>query len=221
MNKIEIKNLSKNYYKDNKKICVLNNANYTFYKKKFYVIMGKSGSGKSTLLNIIAGLVDKDKGEVLFDNQNIHDSSVYAKVRNKNLGLVYQSFLLHNYLTALENVMLPLFISKKSSDAKKIALKKLNDLSLADRYAHYPLELSGGEQQRVAIARALVNAPDFILADEPTGNLDEKNETFLFNYFKDLAHKNNDGVIVVSHNNSIKKYADVVLILENGELHEE
>lgn len=217
MNSIELINCSKSYEKNHKKIDVLRNINYKFLKGKFYVIMGESGSGKSTLINIISGLVKSDSGKILFDNKEVKDSNSYAKIRNKNIGLVFQSFLLHDNLTSLENVMLPLFIN--SSNKNNHAFMLFDSLGLKDRINHYPCELSGGEIQRVAIARSLINNPDFILADEPTGNLDKKNEKFIFEYFKKIS--SDKCIIVVSHNESIKKYADIVLILKEGLLYEE
>ncbi len=219
MQTITIRNFSKIYVKNNQKIIALNKINYEFIKGKFYVIMGKSGSGKSTLLNSIAGLIESDSGIILYDNQNLTNT---AKLRNENVGLVYQNFLLNENMTAIENVMLPTFLNKSLNKTKryKKAESILKELDLSNRLNHYPKELSGGEQQRVAIARALINNPDFILADEPTGNLDEKNEELIFKILKKLANLGK-GIIVVSHNKAIKKYADTILILEAGDLHED
>lgn len=218
MQTITIRNFSKTYVKNNQKIIALNKINYEFIKGKFYVIMGKSGSGKSTLLNSIAGLIEGDSGTILYDNQNLTNT---AKLRNENIGLVYQNFLLNENMTAIENVMLPTFLNKNLDKTKryKKAVNILKELDLSNRLNHYPKELSGGEQQRVAIARALINNPDFILADEPTGNLDEKNEEPIFKILKKLANLEK-GIIVVSHNKAIKKYADAILILKDGDLHE-
>lgn len=219
MQTITIRNFSKIYVKNNQKIIALNKINYEFIKGKFYVIMGKSGSGKSTLLNSIAGLIEGDSGTILYDNQNLTNT---AKLRNENIGLVYQNFLLNENMTAIENVMLPTFLNKSLDKTKryKKAESILKELDLSNRLSHYPKELSGGEQQRVAIARALINNPDFILADEPTGNLDEKNEELIFKILKKLAN-HGKGIIIVSHNKAIKKYADTILILEAGDLHED
>lgn len=218
MQTITIRNFSKTYVKNNQKIIALNKINYEFIKGKFYVIMGKSGSGKSTLLNSIAGLIEGDSGTILYDNQNLTNT---AKLRNENVGLVYQNFLLNENMTAIENVMLPTFLNKNLDKIKryKKAVNILKELDLSNRLNHYPKELSGGEQQRVAVARALINNPDFILADEPTGNLDEKNEELIFKILKKLANLGK-GIIVVSHNKAIKKYADAILILKDGDLHE-
>ncbi len=221
--KIEIINCSKKYIKDGKEISVLNNLNYKFLSNKFYVIMGESGEGKSTLINVIAGLIKMSSGKVLYNGKEILGNSKLANLRNQKIGLVYQSYLLNDNLTALENVMLPTFLNKKMKKNERHikATNILNELGLENRINHYPKELSGGEQQRVAIARALINNPDIILADEPTGNLDGKNENYIFNLFKKLVVKRNKCVIVVSHNENIKKYADKVLYLKDGVLLED
>lgn len=222
MKKIKIENCYKSFKNKKKEISVLKKVTYEFESGKFYAIMGDSGSGKSTLMNIVAGLITKDAGNVYFNNKIIKGDKAFSELRNKEIGLVYQSYLLNEMMSALENVMLPLHLNKKLSSSKKeeIATEVLKDLGLKDRINHFPKELSGGEQQRVAIARALVNNPSVILADEPTGNLDKKNEKYIFELFKKLA-KEDKCVIVVSHNEEIKKYADIVLHLDGGKLNEE
>ena len=219
---IELKNCTKTYMKNNKKIIVLNKINYTFYYSKFYAIMGNSGSGKSTLINILAGLIKTDFGEILYDGKLQSTNFQLAKLRNENIGLVYQSYLLNDNMTALENVILPLLLNPTTniSEAKEKAKKLLKKFGLEKRYSHYPKELSGGEQQRVAIARALINNPDIILADEPTGNLDKENEKYVFSLLKELSKSEKKCVIVVSHNENINKYADEILILKDGKLNE-
>lgn len=197
----------------------LNLVTYKFEVGKFYAIMGESGSGKSTLINIL-GLMDKaTKGSVFLDGVDTRKCSddELCKLRNEKIGFVFQNFYLNNKLTALENVLLPMYINGN------IDLNKAKDLlktfNVLDRESHYPYELSGGEQQRVSLARALVNNPKYILADEPTGNLDSKNEDEVFNYLKDISK--DKCVIVVSHNEKIKNYADKVVYLEKGVLKDE
>lgn len=223
MDKIELVNCTKTYLKDNKSIKALNKVNYKFCKNKFYVIMGDSGSGKSTLINVLSGIISVDEGQVLYDNENITTNNRFAEIRNENVGLVYQSFLLNDNMTALENVLLPTFINKNLK--KKDALEKAKDLiksvGLENRMNHYPRELSGGEQQRFSICRALINDPDVILADEPTGSLDKKNEDYIFKLLSKLAKEEGKCVIVVSHNPSIKKYADIIVKMEKGKLYED
>lgn len=215
-----LENVLKCYVSESgQQVKALNLVTYKFEVGKFYAIMGESGSGKSTLINIL-GLMDKaTKGSVFLDGVDIRKCSddELCKLRNEKIGFVFQNFYLNNKLTALENVLLPMYINGN------VDLNKAKDLlktfNVLDRESHYPYELSGGEQQRVSLARALVNNPKYILADEPTGNLDSKNEDEVFNYLKDISK--DKCVIVVSHNEKIKNYADKVIYLEKGVLKDE
>lgn len=218
---ITIRNLSKNYKTRNREISVFSNLNVDFEKSKFYAIMGHSGSGKSTFINIL-GLIDCfDNGSYELYGKNVSDfnDAILSGLRMKNIGFVFQNFCLNQNLKAYENVMVPMLINKniKSSDRKNKALELLDMVGLSDRADHFPSELSGGEQQRVAIARALANDPEIILADEPTGNLDETYEEEIFSQLRQLADLGKY-VIVVSHSTDVKKYANVVYKLENGML---
>lgn len=221
MKLIELKNISKSYHLNNKYISVLSDLNVSFERGKFYAIMGHSGAGKSTLLNILGLLDTFDSGEYFFDGKNTKDLNEPI-FRNKRVGLIFQDFYLDNYLNAMENVMYPMFVNNdiKTNEMKMKALAMLDKVGLNERLEHYPKELSGGEKQRVAIARALINNPDVILADEPTGNLDEENEEKIFNILKMLT-KDNKCVIVVSHSNEVKNYADIVYELSKGGLKEQ
>ncbi len=220
---IVLKNGTKEFSLKDEKIIAMDNVNLKIDIGKLYVIMGHSGSGKSTLIQILGLLDNLTSGQLYIDGQDVSNISENDKadIRQKKIGFVFQSFYLNPKLTAIENVMLPMYINKdiESKNRRKKALKLLTNFGLENRINHYPKELSGGEQQRIAIARALANDPDFILADEPTGNLDVKNEEIVYNTLRELA---NDGkaVIVVSHNESIKKYADKVLYMESGKLSE-
>ncbi len=215
-----LENVLKCYVSESgQQVKALNLVTYKFEVGKFYAIMGESGSGKSTLINIL-GLMDKaTKGSVFLDGVDTRKCSddELCKLRNEKIGFVFQNFYLNNKLTALENVMLPMYINGN------VDLNKAKDLlktfNVLDRESHYPYELSGGEQQRISLARALVNNPKYILADEPTGNLDSKNEDEVFNYLKDISK--DKCVIVVSHNEKIKNYADKVIYLEKGVLKDE
>lgn len=215
-----LENVLKCYVSESgQQVKALNLVTYKFEVGKFYAIMGESGSGKSTLINIL-GLMDKaTKGSVFLDGVDTRKCSddELCKLRNEKIGFVFQNFYLNNKLTALENVLLPMYINGN------VDLNKAKDLlktfNVLDRESHYPYELSGGEQQRVSLARALVNNPKYILADEPTGNLDSKNEDEVFNYLKDISE--DKCVIVVSHNEKIKNYADKVVYLEKGVLKDE
>lgn len=215
-----LENVLKCYVSESgQQVKALNLVTYKFEVGKFYAIMGESGSGKSTLINILGLMDEATKGSVFLDGVDTRKCSddELCKLRNEKIGFVFQNFYLNNKLTALENVLLPMYINGN------VDLNKAKDLlktfNVLDRESHYPYELSGGEQQRVSLARALVNNPKYILADEPTGNLDSKNEDEVFNYLKDISK--DKCVIVVSHNEKIKNYADKVIYLEKGVLKDE
>ena len=219
---LKVKNLVKNYYKDNEKIEAVNNISYNFEKGKFYAIMGPSGSGKSTFLHLIGTLDTYDEGSVFINNIDVSllADLPLSKIRKEEIGFVFQSFYLNNNMKAYENVIMPIMLDKiPYKDKKEKGITILNSLGLEKRVNHYPSELSKGECQRVAIARALINNPNIILADEPTGNLDSKNERNIFELLKKLSLEGKC-VIVVSHNEEIKKYADVVLKIRDGKLYE-
>lgn len=218
---ITIEDITKTYKTKKRDVEVLKKIDLTFSLGKFYAIMGPSGSGKSTLFNIL-GLVDTPSSGTYkingIDTTKLTDKSS-SIIRMNNIGFVFQDFNLDPYLNALENVMMPLYLNKKikKEDREKISKDILTKLNLENRLEHFPNELSGGEAQRVAIARALVNNPNIILADEPTGNLDEELETEIFKILKSLT-KENKCVIVVSHSSKIKEYADVVYTLKDGKI---
>lgn len=218
---IELNNVNKKYVLKNETITALDNINLSFEKGKFYAIMGHSGSGKSTLIKVI-GLLDKiDSGIYKINGKETKElnSLEEALIRRDNIGLIFQDFFLDEHLKAYENVILPMLINDNipKDKRKEFALELLKIVDLSERVEHYPRELSGGEQQRVAIARALANNPTIILADEPTGNLDEDNEKLIFKILKILS-KQGKCVIVVSHSNEIKEYADVIYNIRKGRL---
>ena len=221
MKTIEIKNVSKVYPNGVK---AMDHVSLTVTEGEFIAVMGQSGSGKSTLLQVM-GLLDKcTEGAVLVNGRDVSKLSAneLADVRRKNLGFVFQSFHLNTHMKLYENIMMPMLINgeyKTKRDMKAKAMELAETVGLSHRVEHYPGELSGGEQQRVAIARALANDPDFILADEPTGNLDSKNEIMIFEELKKLSH-NGRGVLVVCHNDAIVDYADKIYIMKDGVLKE-
>lgn len=220
---INIKSISKTYIKENEIIHALKSITYNFEIGKFYAIMGNSGSGKSTLLNCLGLLDEIDNGEIVINNINVSclSDDQMSEFRRNKIGFIFQDYYLNPNMKAYENVMLPLFLNKNISEKEKKqkAIKILESLGLKDRVNHFPKELSGGEQQRVAIARALINNPDIILADEPTGNLDDENEKKIFALLKKISKKGKC-VIVVTHNSIIKNYADKVINLKKGEMYE-
>ncbi len=222
-NVIELKNVSKIYNTKNKTIVALDNVNYTFEINKFYAIMGPSGSGKSTFISILGLLENMTNGEYILNGMQISQLSEQeqAYYRMKNIGFVFQDFYLDDNMKSYENVILPMLINTTiaKKERKTRAFELLKRLNMQERMEHFPKELSGGEKQRVAIARALANDPFIILADEPTGNLDEENEKMVFGILKNLA-KDGKMVIVVSHSSIIKEYADVCITLNKGKLSE-
>lgn len=220
---ISLKNVIKYYETEREKIEVLNDVSIDFEYGKLYAIIGHSGCGKSTLVKIL-GLLDEMKSGKYYINgedvSNLSDNKC-SEIRNDKIGFIFQEFNLDPYLRAYENVIVPMRVNakNKSIDKKDKAIKLLNKVGLEKRVNHFPRQLSGGEQQRVCIARALANDPDIILADEPTGNLDEKNESIIFEELKKQA-KEGKCVIVVSHSKELKKYADKTLEIKSGNIKE-
>ena len=210
---IKLNNVTKQYKNG---VFGIKSFSFTFEKEKMYLIKGHSGSGKTTLLNIIGCLSSPTGGTILYDEKNIQNLSNVEKsdLRLKKVGFVFQNFFLNKNLTAKENVMLPMLI-RGNKGAEERALKLLTDVGMSERVDHYPYELSGGEQQRTAIARALSNNPEYIIADEPTGNLDEDNEVNVLNILKEISKKR--CVIISSHNNSVTNIVDEIIHLKNGE----
>ena len=218
---LKLENICKVYNSKTEEVIALNQINYQFEVGKFYAIMGHSGSGKSTLISIL-GLIDRpSSGKYYLNGEDVFKLDDYklSKLRNKEIGFIFQNFYLDEHLKAYENVMIPMIINENipKDERKNRAITLLKKLNLEKRVNHFPKEMSGGEQQRVAIARALANEPNIILADEPTGNLDKKNEHMIFEELKNLSLAGKL-VIVVSHSDEIKKYADIILELKDGEL---
>jgi len=201
-------------YGDNK---ILKGLNAAFEKGKLYAVKGRSGSGKTTLLSLIAGLMEAESGTIEYCGKNIKkiDRNNY---RSREIGMIFQSYnLLFNY-TASENIILSLNISgNKEKDKKAAAQKLLNSVGLdSEKAARRVLKLSGGEQQRVAIARCLAYNPNLIIADEPTGNLDEETEQAIMEIFLRLTREENKTVIIVTHSSRVSSFADKILRLDNG-----
>ncbi|MBQ4249914.1 MAG: ABC transporter ATP-binding protein [Clostridia bacterium] len=216
MSLLELKHVSK-IYGD---LHALDDVSMKVDTGEWVAIMGPSGSGKSTMMNII-GCMDKPSlGEVLLDGVDIskESSKNLTDIRRDKIGLIFQQFHLINYLTALENVMVAQYYH--SMPDEKEALEALARVGLADRAKHLPSQLSGGEQQRVCIARALINYPEIILADEPTGNLDEANENIVLDVFRQL-HRDGSTLIVVTHDPEVAEVAGRTVVLRNGRLTEE
>lgn len=194
---------------------VLTDINYSFELGKIYAIKGKSGSGKTTLLSLISGLETTYEGHIYYNNQDLKtiDLDTY---RNTYIGIVFQSYNLLPHLTAIENIMLSMDISKVNvPDKKERALQLMKNVGLNETFANRRvLKLSGGEQQRIAIARSLSYNPNIILADEPTGNLDKETEDEILKIFKTLAHQENKCVIIVTHSKNVCDNVDIVYELK-------
>ncbi len=218
-NYIEIKNLSKNYYNE-KKINVLKSLNYKFKKGKIYSLVGPSGSGKSTLLNILCLIDRPSNGSLIINNKKINfdDINKNDKIRSDYFGIIYQEKNLLNDFTAEENIYLAGIANGKTiKESANFAEKILKKLKLNKRSKHFPSQLSGGENQRIAIARSLINSPNFIIADEPSGNLDHKNAKDFFKILFNLKSKNRI-IIYATHNRDFANLADCRLQLINGKL---
>ncbi len=213
MSLLELKNVSK-IYGDLK---ALDNVSIHVDKGEWVAIMGPSGSGKSTMMNII-GCMDKPTlGEVLLDGVDIarESSKKLTDIRRDKIGLIFQQFHMVNYLTAVENVMVSQYYHSMPDEQE--ALEALGRVGLRERAHHLPSQLSGGEQQRVCVARALINHPELILADEPTGNLDEANENIVLDLFARL-HAEGTTLIVVTHDPEVADAAQRTIVLEHGKV---
>jgi len=215
---LEIKNIAKIYGEGPAKVVALNNVSLRVNEGDFMAIMGPSGSGKSTLLNIIGGLEYPSSGEVILDGERVDnlDENDFVDIRRGKIAYVFQEYHLLPSLTALENVMLPLTFCGAEKGEEK-ALEILKRVGLGERAEHKPSQLSGGEQQRVAIARALVNSPSLILADEPTGNMDQKTGREILDLFHQL-NKDGRSIIMVTHNPEIAKQAKEIIVLQDGQI---
>jgi len=217
---LSLKNVSKVYQVGDQKIYALKNISFDIHRGDFISIVGKSGSGKSTLMHIIGLLDSPTSGEVTLNGKNVskYEEKYLAKVRNEEIGFVFQAFNLLSRASALENVMLPLSYSNvpKSKWIKK-SEEMLELVDLKERMNNKSNELSGGQKQRVAIARALINDPAIILADEPTGNLDSKTGQEIIKKFIEL-NKLGKTIILVTHDNDLAKIAKEVFTIKDGEI---
>ena len=217
---IRLNGIKKVYWMGQEKIVALKDINLKFEANKIYCIIGTSGSGKSTLLNLLAGLEKPTSGQILF-NEKIRldkfNEDKLAEFRKKYIGFVFQAYNLFPTMSALENVCMPLiffFFLKKIRMAKAKEMLKL--VGLENRLNHKPNQMSGGQQQRVSIARAFVNNPKVIFADEPTGNLDTKTTFEMMDLITGIAKKNNQTLIIVTHDLEISDYANVIIHIRDG-----
>jgi len=218
---LKCENLTKFFTDGGRKIQIFEDLNFQINAGETVAIMGASGSGKSTLLHLLGGLDTANAGEINIQGENLSKLSGKQRglLRNQHLGFVYQFHHLLPEFSALENVMMPLLIGKSSkSAAKHKATEILNQVGLADRLTHRPAQLSGGERQRAAIARAMVTAPACILADEPTGNLDENTANSVMDLFIDLKQQYNTALVLVTHDQKVANKMQHQYILQQGAL---
>ena len=217
-NFLQLKNIQKKYIDASKNIQVLNGVNLSLSKNNIVSLIGPSGSGKSTLLHILGLLETVDQGEYIFNDIDLIDLKDDQKTiyRRKNISIVYQFNNLISDLRAIDNVILPMLINNLDlNESFKKAESLLSKLGLKERLNHYPHELSGGEQQRVAIARALINEPELILADEPTGNLDNKTANEVFEILLSLKSKERL-IVFATHNRELSDKADIQLAIQDS-----
>ncbi len=227
---LEARNIHKTYSNTDKELQVLKGINLSIEKEKFITLVGPSGAGKSTLLHILGGLDLPNKGNVIFQGEDLYKLNDLAlcRIRNIKMGFVFQFYHLLSEFTVLENVLMPALISRKSTlrlrsgqavnsrQLKGQAFKLLEEAGLSERMMHFPSQLSGGEQQRVAIVRALINEPQILFCDEPTGNLDSKTGNDIISLIKKISKENKMAVVLVTHNPELVNLADRVYQLRDG-----
>lgn len=217
-NIIKLNNINKFYTIGESSLHVLKDINLTVNRGDYIAILGASGSGKSTLMNIIGCMDTLDNGEYFINDTEVNkcDDDELSKIRNENIGFIFQKYNLIGQYTVLQNVMMPLLIRGMSSkDATKVAEESIEMVGLLDRIKHKPKELSGGQQQRVAIARALVTKPALLLADEPTGALDSNTGKEILELFKKLNDEGNT-IIMITHDLKVAKSSKKIINLDDG-----
>ncbi len=213
---LELKDVSKIYETVN----ALSEINLSVHRGEWVSIMGPSGSGKTTMINMIGAMDTPSLGKIILDGEEIQDMKAkdLTVMRRDKIGLIFQQFHLIHYLTAVENVMVSQYYHSMVDEEE--AIKALEKVGLGDRIHHLPHQLSGGEQQRVCIARALINSPAILLADEPTGNLDEENEQIVIDLMKQL-HAEGVTIIVVTHDPEVGEEAQRKIVLNHGRIVED
>lgn len=215
---LSIKEVQKSFHFKEEKIEVLKGVTFSVKKGEMVAIMGPSGVGKSTLLHLIAGLFKPDSGEIEIDGIETTKFSEEEMnlFRNKTIGFVFQHHYLLSEFSAIENVYIPALLTQNRKKALEKSETLLKGVYLSERKNHYPSQLSGGEQQRVAIARALINSPKILLADEPTGDLDESTSLKVFELLKFLVKRENLTMVMATHNKVLAEKCDHILFLHNG-----
>lgn len=219
---LQVQNLSKTYSSGAKDLTVLADINFSLNEGDKFSIVGSSGSGKTTLLGLCAGLDRATTGTVHLNGEELGglDEDQRARVRNQYVGFVFQNFQLLPTLTAIENVMVPMELRGEKKVYKK-AMNLLDRVGLAERFDHYPTQLSGGEQQRISIARAFSNDPKILFADEPTGNLDEETSQKIEDLLFELNKENGTTLVMVTHDMELAQKTDRILRLKGGQIIED
>lgn len=216
---LKVENLCKVYNNGENQVTALDNISLSVEKGEFIAILGQSGSGKSTLLHILGGVDTPSSGKVIVDGKEIYKKNAeeLAIFRRRQVGLIYQFYNLIPILDVVENITLPLKLDGQKANTERLE-ELINILGLQEQKKHLPKQLSGGQQQRVSIGRALINAPSLVLADEPTGNLDNKNSREIIELLKYSNKKYNQTLIIVTHDESIASQADRIIRLQDGKV---
>lgn len=216
---LSARNLKKTFQDGDNTLQVLKGVNFDLDKGDILTIKGASGSGKSTLLSLLGTLDQPDSGEIIINNNNLKTINNYDSIRNKHIGFVFQFHNLIAELNIIENVTIPTLIAGKNNDTDYIN-KLFEYFNLSNRKKSFPLDLSGGEKQRVSVMRAIINKPSIVIADEPTGNLDEKNAMKMIELFKNLNADFNLTFIIATHDEKVFRIGDKKMNLSNGTLKE-
>lgn len=216
---LEVKDLTKEYGQGDSKVVALDHVSFSVERGEFVTIVGASGSGKSTLMNMIGGIDNPTSGDVVIEGKNISNLSEdeLAIFRRRNLGMIYQFYNLVPTLTARENIILPWRLDGRKENGSKVE-GLLKVLGLTERAHHLPSQMSGGQQQRVSIGRALINDPAFILADEPTGNLDSKTSAEIIDLLKYTNEQFNQTILLITHDDKIALRADRIITIGDGRI---
>ncbi len=216
---LEVKDLTKEYGQGDSKVVAIDHVSFSVERGEFVAIVGASGSGKSTLMNMIGGIDNPTSGDVVIEGKNISNLSEdeLAIFRRRNLGMIYQFYNLVPTLTARENIILPWRLDGRKENGSKVE-GLLKVLGLTERAHHLPSQMSGGQQQRVSIGRALINDPAFILADEPTGNLDSKTSAEIIDLLKYTNEQFNQTILLITHDDKIALRADRIITIGDGRI---
>ncbi len=219
MEVLRTEDLTREYGFGDNKVIALNHVSFSVEEGEFVTILGPSGSGKSTLLHLLGGVDKPTSGKVYIGGQSIYEMKEreLTAFRRREVGQIYQFYNLIPVLNVEENICLPMLLDHRQAERKDLD-ELLELLGLTERVNHLPSELSGGQQQRVAIGRALISKPKLILADEPTGNLDQKNSREIIKLFRELNEKYGQTILLITHDEKIAEHAERILVIEDGQI---